>query len=152
MPAAPPFPPPRTLRLKLVQAFVDMSVRLYRWTGGRFGGKVKGAPVLLLDCTGRKTGRMRTTPVLYLEDGSDLVVVASRGGSDAMPAWYLNLKANPATSVQVGSDRHAVRARDATAEERERLWPRLVEMFPDYNVYQERTERRIPVVILRPSG
>jgi deazaflavin-dependent oxidoreductase (nitroreductase family) len=152
MPAAPAFPPPRSLRLRLIQRFVDLNVRLYRWTGGRLGGKVKGAPVLLLDCTGRKTRRVRTTPVLYLEDGRDLVVVASRGGSDATPAWFLNLKAHPSTEVQVGSERRAVLAREATAEEKERLWPRLVEMFPDYAVYQERTERQIPVVILGPAG
>jgi F420H(2)-dependent quinone reductase len=152
MPAAPPFPPPRSLRLKLVQAFVDLNVRLYRWTGGRVGGKVKGAPVLLVDHIGRKTGRSRTSPVLYLADGDDLVIVASRGGSHATPAWYINLKAHPATEVQVGSERRAVLARDATAEEKQRLWPRLVEMFPDYAVYQGRTEREIPVVILSPAG
>jgi deazaflavin-dependent oxidoreductase (nitroreductase family) len=152
MPASPPFPPPRSLRLKLVQAFVGVNARLYRWTGGRLGGKVKGAPVLLLDCIGRKSGRVRTMPVLYLRDGDDLVIVASRAGSDAMPAWFLNLKANPAITVQVGPERRAVRAREATAEETERLWPRLVEMFPDYAVYQERTERQIPVVILNPAG
>jgi deazaflavin-dependent oxidoreductase (nitroreductase family) len=151
MPAAPPLPPPRSLRLKLVQAFVDLNVRLYRWTGGRLGGKVKGAPVLLLDHIGRKTARARTAPVLYLEDGSDLVIVASRGGSDATPAWYLNLMANPSTEVRVGSEHRTVIARDATAEEKDRLWPRLVEMFPDYEVYQERTARQIPVVILSPA-
>jgi F420H(2)-dependent quinone reductase len=153
MPAAPRFPPPRSLRLKLVQAFVvDPNARLYRWTGGRLGGKVKGAPVLLLDHVGRKTGRSRTAPVIYLKDGDDLVIVASRSGSDAMPAWFLNLKANPGTTVQVGRERRAVRAREATAEEKERLWPRLVEMFPDYDVYRRRTEREIPVVILSPPG
>jgi F420H(2)-dependent quinone reductase len=148
MPAAPAFPPPRSLRLKFVQAFVNLNTRLYRWTGGRLGGKVKGAPVLLLDHVGRTTGRSRTTPVLYLEDGDDLIIVASRSGSDATPAWFLNLKSNPSTEVQVGPERRAVRAREASAEEKERLWPRLVEMFPDFDVYQRRTDRQIPVVIL----
>jgi deazaflavin-dependent oxidoreductase (nitroreductase family) len=127
-------------------------VRLYRYSGGRLGGKVKGAPVLLLDHVGRKTGQSRTAPVLYLRDGEDLVIVASRSGSDATPAWYLNLMANPSTEVQVGSQRRAVHARNATAEETDRLWPRLVEMFGDFDVYQGRTERQIPVVILSPTG
>src|SRR5437016_5079344 len=125
--ASPPVPPPGSLRFKLVKAFVDLNVRVYRLTGGRLGGKVKGAPVLLLDHVGRKTGRTRTTPVLYLRDGADLVIVGSRGGSDAMPAWFLNLKSGRETTVQVGSERRAVIAREASDEERERLWPRLVE-------------------------
>ncbi len=146
--ASPPFPPPGSLRFKLVKTFVDLNVRVYRLTGGRLGGKVKGAPVLLLDHLGRKTRRARTTPVLYLRDGADLVIVGSRGGSDAMPAWFLNLMSSPSTTVQVGSERRAVVARQATPEEKQRLWPRLVEMYDEYAVYQQRTKREIPVVIL----
>jgi deazaflavin-dependent oxidoreductase (nitroreductase family) len=152
MPASPAIPPPGTLRFRLVQAMIGVNTALYRRTGGRMGGKVKGAPVLLLDHIGRKSGTARTTPVLYLEDGADLVIVGSRGGSEAMPAWFLNLMANPATTVQVGSERRSVVARRASNEERERLWPRLTKMFPDYDAYQRRTERRIPVVILSPAG
>lgn len=152
MPAAPPVPPPGTMRFRIAQAFVDLNTMLYRRTGGRFGSKVKGAPVLLLDHVGRKTGTQRTTPVLYLQDGSDLAIVASRGGSDAMPAWFRNLMANPSTSVQIGRETRPVVAREATTEERQRLWPRLAEMYPDYDVYQRRTERQIPVVILSPAG
>ena len=106
--ASPPIPPPGSLQFKLVKTFVDLNVRVYRLTGGRLGGKVKRAPVLLLDHLGRKTGRARTTPVLYLRDGADLVIVGSRGGSDAMPAWLLNLMSSPSTTVQVGSERRAV--------------------------------------------
>ncbi len=131
---------------------MGLNVQLYRRTGGRLGGKVKGAPVLLLDHIGRKTGQARTAPVLYLQDGEDLVIVASRSGSDATPAWYLNLMANPSTEVQVGSVRRSVLAREANGEERERLWPRLVDIFPDFDIYQRRTERQIPVVILSPAG
>jgi deazaflavin-dependent oxidoreductase (nitroreductase family) len=131
---------------------IGFNTFIYRRTAGRMGGKVKGAPVLLLDHVGRKTGTARTTPLLYLEDGSDLVIVGSRGGSDAMPAWFFNLMETPQTTVQVGSDRRSVLARQANHEERERLWPRLVEMYPDYAVYQTRTERGIPVVILSPAG
>jgi deazaflavin-dependent oxidoreductase (nitroreductase family) len=128
------------------------NVALYRRTGGRLGGKVSGAPVLLLDHVGRRSGQARTSPVLYLEDGPDLVVVASRGGSDATPAWWLNLKANPDTTVQVGSERRRVVARQATPDQKTRLWPRLVDMYPAYAVYQRRTEREIPVVILSPAS
>ena len=84
--ARPPVPPSGSLQFKLVKTFVDLNVREYRLTGGRLGAKVKRAPVLLLDHLGRKTGRARTTPVLYLRDGADLVIVGSCGGSDAMPA------------------------------------------------------------------
>jgi F420H(2)-dependent quinone reductase len=150
--ASPPIPPPGSLQFKLVKTFVDLNVRVYRLTDGRMGGKVKGAPVLLLDHLGRKTGRARTAPVLYLRDGADLVIVGSRGGSDAMPAWFLNLMSTPSTTVQVGSERRAVVARQATAEEKQRLWPRLVEMYDEYAVYQQRTKREIPVVILSPAS
>lgn len=151
MSAAPAIPPPGSLRFRAVKAMIGINTFIYRRTGGRMGGKVKGSPVLLLDHTGRKTGKVRTTPLLYLEDGSDLVIVGSRGGSDAMPAWFFNLMANPSTTVQVGSECRSVTAREANDEERERLWPRLVAMFPDYDVYQRRTDRRIPVVILSPA-
>ena len=150
--ASPPIPPPGSLQFKLVKTFVDLNMRVYRLTDGRMGGKVKGAPVLLLDHLGRKTGRARTTPVLYLRDGADLVIVGSRGGSDAMPAWLLNLMSTPRTTVQIGSERRAVIARQATAEEKQRLWPRLVEMYDEYAVYQQRTKREIPVVILTPAS
>lgn len=131
---------------------IGLNTALYRRTGGRIGNKVKGAPVLLLDHVGRKSGTARTTPLLYLEDGSDLVIVASRGGSEAMPAWFYNLMANPSTTVQVGSERRPVLARQASDDERERLWPQLTAMYPDYDVYQARTSRKIPVVILSPAA
>ena len=125
---------------------------LYRRSGGRLGNTLKGAPILLLDHVGRKSGQTRTAPVLYLRDGEDLVIVASRGGSDATPAWWLNLQANPATTVQVGSERRLVLARQASAQEKAALWPRLVEMYGDFEIYQRRTEREIPVVILSRPG
>ena len=124
---------------------------LYRRSGGRLGNTLKGAPILLLEHVGRKSGQKRTAPVLYLRDGEDLVIVASRGGSDAMPAWWLNLQADPVTTVQVGSERRRVRAREASAQEKAALWPRLVEMYGDFEIYQHRTEREIPVVILSPA-
>jgi deazaflavin-dependent oxidoreductase (nitroreductase family) len=151
MPASPRVPPPGTLAAKLANAVVGINTRVYRRTGGRLGNKIKGAPVLLLDHLGRKSGQLRTTPVLYLEDGQDLVIVGSRGGSDATPAWFLNLIANPSSTVQIGPERRQIVARQATAEEKQRLWPQLVAMFPDFDVYQTRTEREIPVAILSPA-
>jgi deazaflavin-dependent oxidoreductase (nitroreductase family) len=135
----------------MVNRVVGVNTLVYRLTGGRVGNKMKGAPVLLLDHVGRKSGQARTAPLLYLRDGTDIVIVASRGGSDAMPAWWLNLQANPATTVQIGRERLPVLAREATPEEKARLWPRVVEMYSDYAVYQKRTERQIPVVILSPA-
>ena len=152
MPALPKVPEPGTVSFRMAKALFALNTWLYRRTGGRLGSRVRGAPVLLLDHVGRKSGTTRTAPVLYLEDGADLVVVASRGGSDAMPAWFHNLMANPATTVQVRSERRSVLARQASDEERARLWPRLVEMYRDYDAYQRRTERQIPVVILSPAG
>lgn len=151
MAASPAFPPPGTAKARIVNGFVAVNASVYRLSGGRIGNKVKGAPVLLLDHVGRKSGQARTAPLLYLRDNADVVIVASRGGSDAMPAWWLNLQAHPATTVQIGRERLQVVAREATAEEKARLWPRLVEMYPDYAVYQTRTERPIPVVILSPA-
>jgi deazaflavin-dependent oxidoreductase (nitroreductase family) len=150
MPTPPPFPPIGSARMRLFRLITAANVALYRLSGGRLGGKVKGAPVLLLDHVGRKTGQQRTAPVLYLEDGPDLIVVASRGGSNVDPAWWRNLQASPATTVQVRSERRPVLAREATAEEKQQLWPRLVEMYSDYAVYQQRTDREIPVIVLAP--
>lgn len=134
-------------------------VWIYRRSGGRVGGTLrmgaalrKPAPVLLLDHTGRRSGRALTTPLLYLRDGDDVVVVASSGGMDAMPQWYLNLRAQPDTTVQVGRDVWPVRARTATPEEKQALWPRLVDVYADFASYQQWTDREIPVVICEPRS
>jgi deazaflavin-dependent oxidoreductase (nitroreductase family) len=115
-------------------------------------GSFDGNPVLLLHHVGRRSGEQRVTPLLYLADGEDLVIVASMGGTPKHPAWFHNLTAGPATEVEVGSERRTVTARVAGAEERARLWPRLVEHYPAFARYQARTEREIPVVILSPRG
>ena len=130
------------------RAITDSHVCLYRLTRGRLGGRIRGVDIVLVDHVGRKSGKRRTTPLLFIEDGENLVIVASKGGSPKHPIWWLNLQANPETSVQVGGERRRVRAREASDSERERIWPRLVEVWPDYDAYQRRTERRIPVVIL----
>jgi deazaflavin-dependent oxidoreductase (nitroreductase family) len=109
---------------------------------------VRGVDIVLLDHVGRKSGKSHTTPLLYITDGEALVIVASKGGSPRHPQWWPNLKANPETTVQVGSERRRVRAREASDDERARIWPRLVEVWPDYERYQRRTDRRIPVILL----
>ncbi len=130
------------------KAFTALHVRLYRLLGGRLVGRIGKAPVLLLTTTGRKSGRRRTIPLLYLKDSVDLVVVASNGGADRHPAWYLNLQANGAAEVQTGSERRAVVARTASPEEHARFWPALVGLYAGYAKYAERTEREIPLVVL----
>ena len=125
---------------------------LYRLSGGRLGATRAGAPVLLVTATGRKSGRKITTPLIYMKDGADYVVVASKGGYDKHPLWYLNLVANPACEVQVGAQTLATTARVADAGERARLWPRLVEVYADYANYQSWTDREIPLVILGPRA
>lgn len=143
-----PPPPPSSRFWKLVNAVTGVHARLYRLTGGRLGRTFRRVPVLLLDHVGRKSGKRRTTPVFYLEDGDDLVIVASKGGVPEHPAWWINLRANPTTTVQVGGEKKTVTARQANPEEKSRLWPRMVELYPDYADYQSHTTREIPVVIL----
>lgn len=135
---------------KLFSVYVKANLVLYRATGGSVGGSHGGAPVLLLTTMGRRSGKARTTPLLYLADDGALVVVASYGGAPKHPAWYLNLSANPEVEVQIRRDTERRQARTASAEERARLWPRLVAMYGSYAAYQKRTVREIPVVILGP--
>ena len=122
---------------------------LYRLSGGLLGANV-GAPILLLTTLGRKSQQSRTTPLLYLKDGDHWIIVASNGGDDRHPAWWLNLKANPIAQIQVGRVVNQVRAREATELERNRLWPHLVGMYSVYDDYQRRTSRKIPIVFLEP--
>lgn len=133
------------------RAATRFHTRLYRATGGRVGGTLAGGPVVLLTTNGRKSGKERTVPLLYLPDGDDLVIVGSNGGTATHPTWWLNLMATPVARVEVGDRKIRVRAREASPEERARLWPRLVEMYGGYEGYQEKTDREIPVVILHPE-
>ena len=123
---------------------------LYRNSGGRIGQHVPfvRAPMLLLDHVGARSGVHRTAALLYVPDGDNVAIVASKGGHPQHPAWYHNLRANPETSAQIGTERKPVRAREATPAERERIWKRAVELWPQYAEYQARTERQIPVVVL----
>lgn len=135
---------------RLFRAAVGFHVRLYRLSGGKLGGRIGKAPVLLLTHKGRRSGALRTTPLLYLTDGDDLVVVASYGGAPKHPAWYHNLQASPEVDVELGRVRRPVRARTATPQERSRYWPQLVGMYRSYDSYQRKTDREIPVVVLEP--
>jgi deazaflavin-dependent oxidoreductase (nitroreductase family) len=123
----------------------------YRLTGGLIGGSFLGRPILLLTTTGRKSGRSYTTPLQYLQDGDDLVLAASNGGSRRHPDWCLNLLANPEAEVQIRLRRRHVTAELAKGKERARLWGRLVDMYSGYQDYQTTTRREIPVVVLQPS-
>jgi deazaflavin-dependent oxidoreductase (nitroreductase family) len=121
---------------------------LYRISHGRIGSSISGIPVLLLTTTGRRSGKQRTTPLLYFVDGVDLVVVASNGGEDMPPSWWLNLQAHPQATVTIGGDEIAVTATRATPDAHSRLWPEITERYAGYAAYQRRTTRPIPVVIL----
>jgi deazaflavin-dependent oxidoreductase (nitroreductase family) len=143
-------PKPGSLTYKLITKAAGGHVQIYRLTGGRILGRAEKAPMLLVDHVGRKSARKRTTPLVYVRDGEDLLLIASMGGSPKHPAWFLNLREMDETEVQVGSRRLRVRPEEVSAEEKRRLWPRICEVWPAYQAYQDRTERDIPVVRLTP--
>lgn len=126
-------------------------VRRYRETGGEVGYLWNGAPTLLLTTVGRQSGAPRTSALIFARDGDDYLVVASMGGAPQHPGWYRNLVANPEAEIQVCADRIPVVARTASDDEKPRLWPIVTEVWPNYDVYQTRTDRVIPVVVLSPS-
>ncbi len=135
----------------LIKVMSVLNTWIYRISGGRIGGKfLRGAPVLLLTTIGRKSGKPRTAPLLYLRDGEKIVIVGSKGGMSQHPLWYKNVEANPDVEVEIGSERSKMLARRATDEEKAALWPKLVAMYRDFDDYQARTERNIPVIILSP--
>ena len=125
---------------------------VYRATGGKLFGRMGKSPILLLNTVGRKSGKKRTSPLLYVKDGEDFVIIASKGGAPTHPAWFLNLKANPQATVEVGDREVRVRAEEADAEEKARLWQKMVEMYPTYDDYQTKTKREIPLLVLHPVG
>jgi F420H(2)-dependent quinone reductase len=137
--------------VNFVHLLSRLHIGLYRLLGGRLVGRVGKAPVLLLTTTGRRSGRSRTAPLLYVRDGETFALAASYGGQPRHPAWYLNLTANPHARVEVGRRSLDVIARTTDGEERERLWQSLVAIYPAYERYRGRTERTIPVVVLVPA-
>ena len=128
--------------------WVAQHIRRYVETDGAKGHEWKGVQTLLLTTRGRRTGRLRRTALIYGRDGDRYLVVASNGGSKKHPSWYLNLTDDPDVEVQVGDEKFAARALAATAEEKARLWPLMTSIWPEYDTYQAKTERDIPLVIL----
>lgn len=138
---------------RVMKAAGTVHVSLYRATGGRIGRRTRGGDVLLLTVTGRKSGRRYTWPLIYVRDGDAFVVVASNGGVDREPAWWLNLMSMPQGTVQVGRDVVDVRAEKVTGDERSRLWRTLNEVLDGgYDGYQRGVRREIAVVRLQPTG
>jgi F420H(2)-dependent quinone reductase len=136
----------------MLKLFSRIHVFLYSASGGRIGGRFKGAPVLLLTTTGRKSGKRRTTPLLYGEDAGRYVVVASVGGAPKHPAWYLNLRDDAEATIRVGGRTLHVHAETATPDERARLWTVMTGLYAPYDDYQAKTSREIPIVILTPAA
>jgi F420H(2)-dependent quinone reductase len=130
--------------------FARAHIAVYRWTGGKLGAKLLWFPAALLTTVGRKSGQQRTTPTLYLRDGDRVVLPASFGGCDDNPLWYRNLKANPEVHLQIRDEHFDMTARDATDEERNRYWPKLIEMYPPYRNYRDTADRVIPLVVCEP--
>jgi deazaflavin-dependent oxidoreductase (nitroreductase family) len=141
--------------VKFMKVMAALNVWLFRRTGGRVGshwrigaGWRNPVPICLVEHTGRRTGLVRTTPLVYLRDGDRVVVVASQAGRPENPMWFGNVVANPEVTVQTGRERVPMRAHVADDAERAELWPKLVALYPDYDSYQSWTERVIPVVVL----
>ena len=128
--------------------FGQEHVQKYRETGGEEGHDWRGTHTLLLTTTGRRSGEPRTTPLIYGRHGDAYLVVASKGGADAPPAWYVNLQADPEVEVQVKDERFKARARAATPDEKQTMWATMTSEWPAYDEYQQKTSREIPVVVL----
>jgi deazaflavin-dependent oxidoreductase (nitroreductase family) len=136
----------------VMKVMAPLNTWIYRTSRGRLGARFPGgAPICIVTTTGRRSGRPRTVPLLYMRDGEDIVVVASKGGMPQHPDWYLNVAANPEVEIEIGDHSERYVARTADAEERASLWPRLVEVYSSYDDYQARTDREIPVVICSPA-
>lgn len=153
---------PRALNSEWTGVVIKWMSRVNTWaykaTGGRLGGKWRlGSqrfgdvpPVGILTTTGRKSGELRESPLLFLREGDRVILVASQGGRANNPMWYLNLKANPAVSFRIRGEVLRLTARDATELERTQYWPKLDAMYPDFANYRSWTERQIPIVICEP--
>jgi deazaflavin-dependent oxidoreductase (nitroreductase family) len=139
-----------SLGAKGLRAVGKLNVPVYRLTRGRVGGKVGKGPVLLLTTTGRKSGEPRTAPVLYLADGDSFVVINTNAGNAKVPAWSLNLRADPEAEVEVKGQRTKVRARLAEGEERAELWRRHNQQYSGWDYYESKLDREIGVFVLEP--
>ncbi len=135
---------------QFLKAFLALHVAVYRLTGGRFGGSMRGFKVLLLTTTGRKTGKTRTLPLGFIEDKGTYVICASNGGQDTHPSWYFNLMNQPAVTIEVMTQTIKATADITSGAERKRLWDALMAEAPAYRDYETSTTREIPMVVLRP--
>jgi deazaflavin-dependent oxidoreductase (nitroreductase family) len=131
--------------------WVNKHIQEYVATNGAQGHDWRGYPTLLLTTRGRKTGALRRTALIYGRDGDNILLVASQGGAPKHPLWYLNLAHDPHVEVQIRAEKLSGRARTATPEERSRLWPLMVKLYPPYESYQAKAGRVIPVVIVTPA-
>jgi F420H(2)-dependent quinone reductase len=140
------------LPARVLRTSGKLSVPIYRLSRGRLLNKLGRAPILLLTTTGRRSGELRTAPVLYLRSGEHVAIIGSNAGNVRAPAWAFNLQTNPDAEIQIRSDRRPVRARVAGGEERADLWRRMTEQYPGFDDYDERTDRDIFVFVLEPRG
>lgn len=133
-----------------LKVFSSLNEKIYRWTGGRVLGKLNGYDVCLVTMTGAKTGKQRVIPLMYVPYNEGVIIVASQGGAPRNPVWFNNLVAHPDIEVQYKNKKMKLRARHANAEEKQAVWPICCQYYPDYDIYQNRTERDIPVFICEP--
>lgn len=148
----PPKPAGGAFERFIATSMSKLHVWLYRISNGRIGGRMYNAPIILLTTTGNKTGLQRTTPLLYIDAGNGAyAIVGSYAGSDTPPAWAVNLLKTPKAQIQIGAKSSNVNVTVAPAQRKAELWPKLVAMYPDYQVYQDRTTRDIPVFLLTPA-
>lgn len=136
----------------MMKFFSKLNVVLYKLSGGRVMGKMDGTPVCLVTMKGAKSGKTRTIPLMYNPAGDNVLIVASMGGAPKHPVWYYNLVAHPDVEIQLGGKKGKYRVHQADDAEKESLWPALVENFPSFAVYRERTERNIPVMVCAPAA
>ena len=134
----------------LFKIFIRFQIAAFRLTNGRAMSAIRGMPILLLTTVGRKTGKRRTTPLMYIRDGERYVITASNNGKARHPAWFHNLQASPQAQIEIPGERLDASASVATQIERDRLWPQLVSKAPFFDGYQRNTSRLIPMVLLKP--
>lgn len=134
----------------IFKLFMALQIFFYRLTNGKVMGSLNGMPLLLLDTVGRKSGKQRTNPLMFIRDGDNYVITASAGGAEKNPGWFYNLRANPKTTIQVMDRKLPVTAIEASPAERARLWASLVAQAPQFKGYETRTRRIIPMMILEP--
>ena len=136
------------LKPRTIRSIGRLHAWLWKLSFGKLGDAFATLPFMLLTTRGRKTGRKRTTPVLYFQHGTDLIIVASFGGNDMHPAWYLNLERHPEAEAVINGERRSLIAHRVSSEEKQRIWPRLVKLYPNFATYQQRTRRQIPLLRL----